>query len=585
LGSRRGYEVDFSQTVILAANKDSAADGGAGENTALIKGLHATWSIVLVASTGSTLRYRAALSEVKAEANGQPYPAGDQLSDFSRPFFFETDSEGTVLSVAFDKACGTDARRTIKALVAASQVAVRLEGPDSWTTHEQDPTGEYEARYSRQGDPRHLSKERTQYLRIATESGLRPAADQGELSVRDTTTVGLLVNGTVDRIASQTETDMQFGKGMPRVHLTSVLATTLRKTDVDASNLTAMNRDWLQKERVDMASPPMQDDPKAKAEARRLADEKTVQHATLADLERELASIPRTSPRERAVLMSKLQADFRLHPDDTQKAVSYVRTAAVPDGQAIAGALGGAGTPEAMKALVDIAKTTDTPMPVRANAIGALAISTTPSPASVQALKGMTRDADPDISAASALALGAAAATARGTDPAGYQDAIDVLLADLNAARTPQAIVLYLRALGNSGDPRVLVAAQRYMGNEDLSVRAAAVAAVRFVQGAATDQFLAAAMNGDEADSVRVQAVATVEGYRAIADFVATFGQLLHTDASPLVRRAILHALNVIITNPTAMALITAAARTDAAENVRQYAQAILDAASTVAQR
>jgi hypothetical protein len=304
LGSRRVYDVDFSQTVLIGASKD--ADGGAAESSALVKGLHASWSLVLVKHTETSLRYRGVLSDVSAHANGQAYPAGDLLNDFNRPFFFDTDANGKVLSVAFDKASGTDARHTIKALVAASQVAVHMDGPDTWTTHEQDPTGEYEARYTRTSDPRHLRKERTQYLRIATDNGLQPAADQGQVSVRDTTTAELLTSGVVDRIDSETHTDLQFGKGMPHIHLTSVLASTLRKSDVDTSGLSAMNQEWLGQQRADMASPPLEDDPKAKEVAQRKADEKTLKDATLVQLERELAALPRTSSRERAVQLSKL---------------------------------------------------------------------------------------------------------------------------------------------------------------------------------------------------------------------------------------------------------------------------------------
>ena len=577
LGSRRVYEVDFSQTVLLSAKADAAAAGD--EGSAIIKGLRANWSVTLIAVTkGGLLRYRGVLTDVKAQANGQPYPEGALVQDFGRPFFFDTDGEGKVVSVAFDKALGSDARRTIKALVSGSQVAFHAEGADSWMTHEQDPTGEYEARYTRQGDPRHLRKERTQYLRIATEGGLRPAADQGDVTVRDNTRIETLVGGALDKLASETETDLQFGKGMPRVHLTSVLTLALRQSDVDAAKLQAMNDEWLGAQKGDVATAPMDDDPKAKEAAQREADEKLLKKASITDLERELAAIPKTSSRERAVQMAKLKADFRRHPEDTQKVVSYVRTASIADGQAIAGALGGTATRESLKALVDIANTADTPMAVRTNAIGALAIAQTPSADSVRALQGMTSDASPDISSASTLALGAAAAGVRDLDPGVYQDAIGLLLGNLSRAQTPEAMVLCLLALGNSGDPRVLAAAEKAMAWEDASVRVAAVAAVRFVAGSSTDDFLASAMQSDAAPSVRVQAVSTVEGYRDIGAFVPTFGQLLQTDSSALVRRAVLHALGAIKAEASAMALIASAARNDPAQNVREYAQAIIAA-------
>jgi hypothetical protein len=578
LGSQRSYEVDFTEAVTLAAATPRGQKPG--EQAAMNKSLHAGWLVTCVANERGRVRYRGLLRDVKAAVNGQAYPEGDYLKDFARPFFFETDGEGMVTSLSFEPKAGSDARGTIKSLVAKSQIVEHRRGasPTSWVALEEDPTGEYEADYTREADPLHLRKERTRYLRVATEGGLRGVAELGTVALKDDTRITLTKDGELEEIASTTETELRFGQGMPVVHSTTTLAAHLTETHRETGSLAAMNAEWKRQRTVDMASAPGQDDPDGKEAAERKADERVVKKATLTDLERALANVPRGATRERGAQVGRLTSDFRLHPEDAQKIVSYVQTASVADGQSITAALGGAGTPESLKALVDIANTPATAMDVRVNAIGALAINAVPSTESVQALKQMTANPNPDISSASTLALGAAAAAVRATDPGTYQDAVGMLLANLAAAQTPQEMVLGLRALGNSRDPRVLQAAEQAMSGQPTEVRVAAVAAVRFVPGAETDDFVSTTMRNDPDEPVRIQAITTVEGYRAVGDFLLALGSVLRGDADALVRHAALHALNLVKATPDALALIAAAARNDPSQDVRQYAQAILDA-------
>jgi hypothetical protein len=77
---------------------------------------------------------------------------------------------------------------------------------------------------------------------------------------------------------------------------------------------------------------------------------------------------------------------------------------------------------------------------------------------------------------------------------------------------------------------------------------------------------------------VRAQAIATIEGYRAVTAQLPALGAVLRDDLDAVVRRAALHALNVAIATPEARALIALAAQRDPSEEVRAYAQAILDA-------
>jgi hypothetical protein len=451
--------------------------------------------------------------------------------------------------------------------VARGDAAARA----TWIALEEDTTGEYEATYTREDDARHVRKARARYLRIATPRGLESASDVGSVALEDDTRITLTAQGALEDIASQTTTDVRFGPGMPVVHAKAALRAHMTEQPGSASTaaLAEMSDAWKRQQKVEMAAAPEQEDPRDAAGR--------APPSALAELQRELAATGKGKGGARGALVGRLQTDFRLHPEDAAKVVPYVRSASVADGQSITAALGGAGTPEALRALVAIANTQATAMDVRVNAIGALAVSQVPSTDTVHALKRMTSDGDSDIHSASTLALGAAAATVRATDPAAYEDAVGVLLAQLAAATTPEEMILALRALGNSADPRVLGGAERAMAHPG-PVRVAAVAAVRFVQGVPVDAFLRRAMAEDPDPSVRAQAIATIEGYRAVTAQLTALGAVLRDDLDAVVRRAALHALNVAIATPEARALIALAAQRDPSEEVRAYAQAILDA-------
>jgi HEAT repeat protein len=578
LGSRWVYTTDFTQTVTIRSDK-AAKDPGS--DIALVKRLRASWSVTCTAIDGDRLRYRATLEGVSLSANGEPQAS----DDVTHPFFFETTADGRLLSMAFDPAVGGDARGVLKSLVATNQLVYPKDGVSaaSWLTEEQDPTGEYEARYTRDGDTQ-VRKTRVRYLRIATEQGLRPLQEVGKVEITDDAQFDLAPDGTLQAVASTTDTAMVLGEGMPRVRGVATLALRLVRASVDTTGLQAMNDEWSRQRKVGIASPPGQDDPRSKEAMQREADEGTLKKAALADLERDLAATPAGASLARSNQMARFQADFRLHPEDTQKAVRYVRSASIADGQAITGALGGAATPEALKALADIADSRGTPPEVRVNAIAALAINPTPSAASVQALKSMSTDSDPDIRAASTLGMGGAVRMLGGTDPATSDAAVAALVAGFNAAQSPQEKILYLRALGNTGDPRLLPLAEQAMGDALVDVRIAAASSVRFVAVDVADQILTRAMQTDADAAVRSQAIATVEGYRKLPGYLGIFGVVLRTEPDALVRRAVIHALNAVGANGEATALLRYAAENDPSADNRQMAKAILEAAGAVSQ-
>jgi HEAT repeat protein len=151
------------------------------------------------------------------------------------------------------------------------------------------------------------------------------------------------------------------------------------------------------------------------------------------------------------------------------------------------------------------------------------------------------------------------------------------LIDAFNAAQTPEDRVLSLRALGNSGDARIVPLALGALSDANADVRGAAVNAVRFVAGAEADQLLASAMLSDTDPEVRRKAIDTVTGFRFVPSFFAAYGAILSQETFPLVRRAVAQSLDKVRSTPEAIGLLQRAS-SDASEDVRAVALASLSA-------
>jgi HEAT repeat protein len=91
--------------------------------------------------------------------------------------------------------------------------------------------------------------------------------------------------------------------------------------------------------------------------------------------------------------------------------------------------------------------------------------------------------------------------------------ALDALIAALEAATTDDQRRTCLQALGNAGDTRALAPIEQYLGNGNVSVRAAAVFALRFMTGDSVSGDLESALSDPDA-TVR-RAAAAAQGFRS----------------------------------------------------------------------
>src|SRR5690606_10012395 len=132
-------------------------------------------------------------------------------------------------------------------------------------------------------------------------------------------------------------------------------------------------------------------------------------------------------------------------------------------------------------ALVAVMRSTQAPLETRVLATAGLGLSEHPTAAAMKATTSAIGSTDGEQHSAGALALGNQIREARGAQPDAADEGLRALLAHLDGATTASEVILYLDALGNTGDERALPSISRYLAHEDPSIRAAANGALRFM--------------------------------------------------------------------------------------------------------
>jgi HEAT repeat protein len=143
----------------------------------------------------------------------------------------------------------------------------------------------------------------------------------------------------------------------------------------------------------------------------------------------------------------------------------------------------------------------------------------------------------------------------------------------MSEATTEEERIVLLRALGNAGDPRVLPLAERALGSAAAAERAAAAAALRFVEGPTADALLIRAM-ADSVDAVRIEALRS-SPWRPAEPQLDAVTQIARHDDVEDVRSAAVDALTAFArTSRQAALILREVAASDPSADVRARASA-----------
>ncbi len=539
--------------------------------------LRGHWSVTVVGVEEEDVHFAAAL--------GQPQftmtPAEDRRAlnatrrALAGRYYFTADSSGAVRETHFPRDLDPMARSLLKSVVVAFQMTVLDLSDDSWQAVEQTLDGEVEVAYRRlPGTEGGFARRPLRYKWVAGLSGLVPVAEVGAYTVTGSAEFHLDSEGMLIRRIGQESLRIAPDGGLMAVEQNrSARMRLLRRAEAPE-----LARDF-KRDLASLVTSTIADVERLEADPG-LIDRAWVDGASLATLLAALdaAAEGKKGVSERAAIIPRLAALLRLEPHVAVEVEAAVRADAEADAaRTLIAALSSAGTPEAQRALMNLGHDELMPKETRLRAVGLLGLSRSPIPESGGALVEWMEMDDVDLAETAALGLGNHLKRRREHDgslcEADTADVLQRLIEALEVARTPEERALYLKALGNTGSPRAVPAIIAQLTTQDVSVRAAAIWALRFMPGAEVEAILVEALLADPALAPR-QAVVAAAAFRSLVPLGPALNEMARSHPDKMLRLDIVHLLGVSKDRyPPGLTTLAWVAERDPAPDVRQAAR------------
>jgi HEAT repeats len=558
-------------------------------------------TVVEVKDHGVVLAYSLHDAVVKLIVNGQEEGANEATikNDLSRDVFAALDPRGKVLSVRFDPATEKFSQNFARALLGATQFVLPGEGSGGlgeWQTQEEDPNGQYVARYLRLS--RRLASARSSARGSVTlqktithyiPATAKPSPT--ELNVKTTVTPAGSLTATFDqnkgRVVALNGTESQTIEvdGKTVAHSRSILWLDYVGTEVLVPAKLAALRAVNSRLETSVAATPLsvavsKEESETSIERTELATDNL--GTLLADLARlESAS----GDQNETPLYLKFKALIYLHPESSAALGRMLATADAKSltMRVLTGALGAVGNPEAQAALVSAIKARPTDWPALSMLIPALSDASAPTPLAEETVSELAfRATDPNIASTAQLTLGTMAHSLAETSPERAARIVSSFVERINPATSADTTRQLLLALGNAGTAQAYPTIARFTTDPSPALRAAAATALRWVDTDQAGAQLITILASDAEPAVRLEA-ANALGFRPLnADSFAAQKRALATDKDEKVRQALLSNFwKGRAAFPEARALVEKAAAGDESEEVRKAATEFLATGQT----
>ena len=442
LGTERIYDLS---AVLEFGTDDQQADR---------QEVHGTWSETPVATQGARTVVHTELRDSATVADCR--------------FFIHRAASGRVEAVTFPDPTGAEARGLITGLVTGMQLVRPAEASPQWDARETDDNGMYTARYLADGHT--VAKERLAYVAATgVEAGgdVWFSLDADEQVSTSRGNLWMTANEGAAAMSATLSWPMQRAATASRPELVEQFAA---------------NRDRLAHKAPAAAAPhrPLDALVTELTDATRLSDAHAVRSAVAADLGAALETRP---------ALVEAVVETVLSGVDTPVAETLVAALATADTTA---------SQQALSALA-IADIEDV---VRSAATLSLGLTHRPTAETADTLGLLLDDPTADVASTAALALGSISEHLD-SDDTDSLDGVQILMARYGQATAETDKALYLTALGNTADPRILPAVQDALTSASSLLRSVAVEAVRLIADPAADKVIAAALATDPADEVR----------------------------------------------------------------------------------
>lgn len=555
-----------------------------------------TVSVLDLFSDNVLVAYSLRNSAVRLIANGQAAQAEAETikKDLGRDVFALVSRQGKVLSVRCDPAANTLSQNFARALIAVTQF-VFPSPPSSnrsqWETQEDDPNGQYIARYQ-QAEPssnrhraaqpslRSFRKVKTRYLPAIEKPGPDEInlptviTPKGELTANFDLRAGRILNLS----GTESETIEMGGKTVGRAQ-NAVRLDYVGREILDPAKLAAMREASSQRSKLVAAVPLSVTTSKEDSE---LSIERTeLGGATLQSLLADLSNLESSSgERDETPLYLKFKALIYLHPESSAPLGKILETAPAKGltMRVLAGALGAVGHQEAQAALVSAISARSADWPALSMLVPALNEPSSPSQLAEDTVRDLAlRSANADVAFTAQLTLGTMARNLAETSPERATKIVELFIRQIESSLSVDATRQALLALGNAGSFNAYSTITRFMSDPSPALRAAAALALRWVASERVDAELTRVLTSDPEGAVRLEAAVAL-GFRQMtgSTFEAQKRAFL-TDKNDKVRLALLSNLwKVHQAFPAAGKLVRDAVTKDASQDVRKAAADII---------
>jgi hypothetical protein len=531
--------------------------------------LTGNWALAAVAPR----EMRAQLEEARFTSDTAKPADAAQLAAFNRGFllehFFWLTRHGAVDSVGMDERMPSFVQNVLRAVIGMTQLVGPVDPAESWEAEERDNVGLYRARYSRLAAGG-WQKRKLEYLETLNGGVSLPAGiGRAETKVVSSRCEFMLsAGGVLEELRCEEQTQIESDGPLPPLRSATSLRLSLTGTGHEQGRLAEWRASANAAPRTGISEGATSVGRKADVDVARIGG------LTLPDILTGMGRIQEDKDPKRAAkrarLYSALAALLRQQPEAVAQAVARIRSGD-PDSNLLLDALGDAGSPEAQTALCELARGTDAEPGVRRRSLTALCFVRQPTEVALQTFSELLDD--PELGTQARYGLGAAVHQLQGTDPERAEQALQELTQPLHGAVTQHRLVTDLRALGNAGHQGSLADIEPYLDDPRAAVREAALQAIRRIPGAQVDGYLAAAITGDPARSVRQAAARLAGERRATWPLVTALRQVLMADPEDSVRYAALSvATRWVDTAPMLREPIQWVAEHDSNESVRSNA-------------
>lgn len=450
------------------------------------------------------------LAHAKISGEGTPSPDSAALGQLerrlSRGFWATYRNDGTLLSAHFFNDTPASDRNLLLVIATELQFAGLEAGKWTWTAMERDAAGEYLALYSRTANG-WVTKRKVKYVNLDGVSGAQRGALRIDVEESEHR-FDLTPEGRIAAVEGGCRLRMGAAGAARLTSVTRIRLTALR-SGRDPDRIDSLARAGKQVRQAAIVTSAM--DPE------RLRDRKD--HALIDALTTEsLLEKVRSTPED-PQLLGRLTALFRVRPEAIGRALDVLRKGG-PQRQ-VTDALALAGSTEAVETLGRLARDTSAAPVLRIDALSAFQLIRDPRADAMRLPAAVMDDADGGVASAAKLVSGSMARAGRVAHPE-VSDAIDEALAAAYAkSRDEEERCRLLAAIGNSAGPKLMPAVEDALSNGSDAVRAAAVRALRLVEGPDAERRIAMTIASDGAPAVRAAAIFAASFRRPLGSIVA----------------------------------------------------------------